>query len=338
MTSQSSSIPMAITEHRIIREVDIPQFCSECDERSVCLIVGEKRKCFCPPDYYGKFCEQPIHKLPETCTKTECENGGICQQGSGRTACVCPVNYVGMNCSRVALWIQVEMNINGIPVNWDELNKTEAEISDAACKNLVISIQRGRDPVLATSIIDCNLKHFEKTKIADLEGMRLRVLLKFDPGYNETAFDAANVRKDLEISPHFSSFVGGDFSRDKTINITICKTARPLLHARLTVSAIHVSAIDSTPMVEPSKGSFQDDIAIKIMKGLKRGCGFLVVLDSFMSGFSLGCLIIVPALIAALAVFFYYRRYQAQRAWITPSNDDSDSMELVSAQHPKYNA
>ncbi|VDL19205.1 unnamed protein product [Hymenolepis diminuta] len=59
---------------------------------------------------------------------------------------------------------------------------------------------------------------------------------------------------------------------------------------------------------------------------------------SFISGFSLGCLIIVPALIAALVVLFYYRRYQAQKAWITPSNDDSDSVELVSAQHPKYSA
>lgn len=40
----------------------------------------------------------------------------------------------------VALWIQVEMNVNGIPVNWDGLNRTEAAIGDAACNNVTLPI------------------------------------------------------------------------------------------------------------------------------------------------------------------------------------------------------
>ncbi|VDO03020.1 unnamed protein product [Rodentolepis nana] len=59
---------------------------------------------------------------------------------------------------------------------------------------------------------------------------------------------------------------------------------------------------------------------------------------SFRSGFFVGCLIILPATIAALALLFYYRRYKASRVWITPSNDASVSMQLVSEQHPIYSS
>ncbi|VDL63388.1 unnamed protein product [Hymenolepis diminuta] len=221
-TSQLSPPPTAITKHRSTREAYIPQYCSKCSEGSVCLVFeGEdERQCFCRPDYYGEFCDQLILKLPETCTKTACENGGICQQGTGQTTCICPINYVGTNCSRVALWVQVEMNIDGSQVHWDGSNQTASAVGDVACNQLIISIKRGQDPILATSIIDCHLKHLEKTKIADVEGMRLKVLLKFDPKYNETAFDAANVIEVLQTAPYFSHFIRGDFVRDKTANIT----------------------------------------------------------------------------------------------------------------------
>lgn len=52
------------------------------------------------------------------------------------------------------------------------------------------------------------------------EGIRVNVLLRYDPGYNEGKFVASNVRRQLELAPDFGDSIGVNFKMDKTIKIT----------------------------------------------------------------------------------------------------------------------
>ncbi|KAM7534344.1 hypothetical protein Aperf_G00000106669 [Anoplocephala perfoliata] len=308
-----------------------PQSCSECKGRSICINEDGVPKCLCPPDYYGEFCDLPVHKFPEVCAKSQCENGGICEQGLDSTFCVCPPNYIGITCSRVAVFVDVEMNLykDDEPISWDLGNRTTAGITDTACNKLILSNLRGPDAVLATTISECSIRNYEKTQIGATEGIRVHALLKYDPGYNEAKLNASNVRRQLELAPDYGNSMGINFRMDKTINITNFDVCKYDLHD-CSPSATCVS--DGISYSCKCRRFYADGGEPgKALPG--RECYY-----SFKSGFFLGCFVIVPILVVILVTLFYFRRYQARKAWISPSADEVDSIQLVSSQHPKYSA
>uniref|UniRef100_A0A0R3WXQ5 EGF-like domain-containing protein n=1 Tax=Hydatigena taeniaeformis TaxID=6205 RepID=A0A0R3WXQ5_HYDTA len=123
----------------------------------------------------------------------------------------------------VAVWIKLSMNlyVEGQLVMWEQRNNSEAAISAAACSQLTAAILRGPNPIIATAFVDCDLLDLEKIRVDNEEGIRVTLLLKFDPGNNPKAFQEAEVRRHIESSPF-----NIDFDADETISINnfdVCK-------------------------------------------------------------------------------------------------------------------
>ncbi|VDK37067.1 unnamed protein product [Taenia asiatica] len=300
--------------------------CLKCQGRSVCLDPPNgKASCFCPPDHTGEFCEVELVKLPIKCTKDQCENGGICKQGPDSTICVCSENYVGKNCSRVAVWISLTMNLytDGNLVQWVEQNNSETAISIAACNQLTASMIRGANPTIATGFVDCDLQDFEKVRVDNQEGIRVTLMLKFDPGNNPKVFQGVEVQRHLELSP-----INIDFDADETISITNFDVCKANKHDCSPSASCIWDGVTYT--CECSRFFTDGFVAGKLLPG--REC-----YHSFMSGLLLGCLIILPVIFATFVSVFYCRRYQAKKEWVATS-EASDALQLVSSQYPKYDA
>lgn len=74
---------------------------------------------------------------------------------------------------------------------------------------------RGSNPTIATALVDCDLQNYEKVRVDGQEGVRVTMMLKFDPGDNPQVFQEAEVRRHLESSP-----INIDFDSEETISVT----------------------------------------------------------------------------------------------------------------------
>ncbi|KAH9279731.1 hypothetical protein ECG_07945 [Echinococcus granulosus] len=274
------------TQEETAKQPENRAICPKCQGRSLCLVSPSgKASCFCPPDRIGEFCELEIVKLPTACTKDQCENGGVCDQGPITTICYCSENYVGANCSRVAVWIKLSMNLyeNGKLVDWSKQNKSKPLLAYAACNQVTASILRGPNPTIATAFMDCDLQEYHKILVGNQEGVRVTTMLKFDPGDNAKALRESEVRRHIE-----SSTYNIDFDSGETISVTNYDVCEAHKHDCSPSASCIWDGI--TYSCECNRFYSDGFVTGKLLPG--RDC-----YHSFMTGFLLGCLIILPIII-----------------------------------------
>uniref|UniRef100_A0A5K3ESU6 EGF-like domain-containing protein n=1 Tax=Mesocestoides corti TaxID=53468 RepID=A0A5K3ESU6_MESCO len=303
--------------------------CPSCYGRSVCVkpTNGSAASCYCPPDYAGELCDQAQVILPETCTKNQCFNGGICSEGKETTTCICPYNYAGTNCTRVATWIEVLVDVyNG---RWllsgTDTNTTESVKRGVACGKIISYLLTGSDPRITTSFVDCYFDGILKND----EGKKSQVALhlKFDPGVQGEDILASAVAQQIANS---SELVGGPAYKtaiDDLVDISnydVCKANKHDCSPSATCSSNGITYTCACKR-------FYTDGADIVRALPGRYCYY-----SFTSGFLLGCVVVLPLLIGTVVGTFFWRRYQAQKAWVQTSPDDA--VQLVQSQYPKYTA